>query len=438
MDTQQSHYIDHLAEVNKTNKVVLTEDVRNSKGALVVKKGVAVDRTLAAKLAKHKLIKPLENSVSLSNSLTYNQIAQMFKDRLSSNNLLLVCIQNQDFYDAFELLKLIFDYPLVVQKLTVLAHRMPERFANTIVTSVLSYPVSKQLQLSERSTKATFFACILSNIGLLHIDPEIVNKRGRYTAEEWQMLKGHVAISKHFVDLVPKLPKLVGRAILEHHERADGFGYPFAKQEAELSIEGQVVAIIDKINGLHRKLIKDGPYSWPLAIALMRLPNSAHLKSVNDAIITVLLSFNFQYKPAFTPDKYASIIEQCIAQRRKLKLWFDEFSRIYIDHKDNFSDTDLFKPIALLQMLEYCVTDSGIINDSQQIWLEDILKKETLDEQDFYDIEEFSLFLQEVEYQCWFVMKKFVAGQAELIKMFGSLDLPTLYYEGLKNILSNQ
>jgi hypothetical protein len=61
--------LSHLTEVNKSNTIILTEDVFNDRGVLVVKKGGEVNKIFAQKIAKHKLLKHTDHSISLTSTL---------------------------------------------------------------------------------------------------------------------------------------------------------------------------------------------------------------------------------------------------------------------------------------------------------------------------------------------------------------------------------
>ena len=53
---EQNHYVSHLAEVNKSNDVISTEDIRNEKGVLLVRKGARISQNVAERILNHKLI----------------------------------------------------------------------------------------------------------------------------------------------------------------------------------------------------------------------------------------------------------------------------------------------------------------------------------------------------------------------------------------------
>jgi hypothetical protein len=337
------------------------------------------------------------------------------------------------YNDAKEAFHLLTQYPLITQKITVLAERMPDVFARSLLTSVVALSLCKELKLSAKTAENVFLANVISDVGLLHIDPLIINKEGQYTQNEWKMMQGHVVIAKHFADMVPNLPKAVGKAVLEHHERADGFGYPFSKQAKQLGIEGQIMAMVDKVSAIYRKLVKNGPHSWTSVIAVVQLPSTAHPEVIHKGMMRLLKGFSVKYEAAYTEFEFKLLVAQCIEKRERLNLWFKEFARIYVDHKELMTDTENFKPLALLHQLEYTVVDSGVLSKAQHTWLSRLEAK--LSKTDFVDIEEFALVLDEVEYQGLFVMRKLVSSKDELSKRFNGQELPSLYYQGLMNIL---
>jgi HD-GYP domain-containing protein (c-di-GMP phosphodiesterase class II) len=433
MELSQQHYLGHLTEVSKKNKIILQEDVFNERGMLVVKKGVEVDKVFAQKIAKHKLIKPIDNSISLTSNLNQRTSFEIFTNRLNDMQLSDIVRHNGMYQEAMEAFHLLTQYPLITQKITVLAARMPDVFARSLLTSVIAMSLCKELKLSRQTAENVFLANIISDVGLLHIDPLIMNKEGQYTQNEWKMMQGHVVIAKHFADMVPNLPKAVGKAVLEHHERADGFGYPFSKQATQLGIEGQIMAMVDKVSAIYRKLVKNGPHSWTSVIAVVQLPSTAHPEVIHKGMMRLLKGFSVKYEAAYTEFEFKLLVAQCIEKRERLNLWFKEFARIYVDHKELMTDTENFKPLALLHQLEYTVVDSGVLSKAQHTWLSRLEAK--LSKTDCVDIEEFALVLDEVEYQSLFVMRKLVSSKDELGKRFNGQELPSLYYQGLMNIL---
>ena len=137
------------------------------------------------------------------------------------------------------------------------------RVSNTIrlyakqrrLTSLLSQRSGTiSLDNEERSTIA--LASALHDIGKMSIDDAILNKPGRLTPEEFEIMKTHTTIG---ADMLRELGRHhVGNALMEyayqiarwHHERWDGKGYPDGLKGDEIPIAAQVVSVADVYDAL--------------------------------------------------------------------------------------------------------------------------------------------------------------------------------------------
>ncbi len=427
------HYVEHLAEVNKTNKVILAEDIFNQRGVLVVKKGSEVDLEFAKKIAKHKLVKSLDNSISLTNLLKQKDISNTLTLYLHELYLFDFAQSNGLYQETILLFSLLDNYPEIMQKLTILSERLPHVFGRTLVMSVFTTGLCNELNQTHKTKENVFLACLISEVGMLHIDPLLIDKRDYYNPDELKMLQGHVVIAKHFTDMVQSLPSIVGRAVLEHHERADGFGYPLKKTLPKLCIEGQILAMVDKVSVIARKLRREGHYSLTSVIAALQVPSTQNCQELHNAMLRLIKFYPFKYKSSFSQSEFKDLVVECIEKRSRLNLWFQEYSRIYVDHEALLQDSDAFKPLSLLNKLDFIITTSGILNDAQHEWLEAMTVN--LDPLNFVELEELYFALDEIEDQCFFVMKKLVEHKEDVIELFNDEELPNMYYEGLSQIL---
>lgn len=110
------------------------------------------------------------------------------------------------------------------------------------------------LDNEERSTIA--LASALHDIGKMSIDDAILNKPGRLTPEEFEIMKTHTTIG---ADMLRELGSHhAGNALMEyayqiarwHHERWDGKGYPDGLKGDEIPIAAQVVSVADVYDAL--------------------------------------------------------------------------------------------------------------------------------------------------------------------------------------------
>jgi hypothetical protein len=108
------------------------------------------------------------------------------------------------------------------------------------------------LHLSKSFTIYCTICAYLHDIGKLFIPPEILQKKGRLTEEEYAIMKTHTKIGYEMCFKDPKLrPYLAGA--LYHHEALDGTGYPNGLHGDQIPLEGQIIRIADEFDAIVSK-----------------------------------------------------------------------------------------------------------------------------------------------------------------------------------------
>jgi diguanylate cyclase (GGDEF)-like protein len=112
-----------------------------------------------------------------------------------------------------------------------------------------SVAVAEALNLSQDKIATIRAAGLLHDIGKMAIPDSILTKKETLTDEEWGPIKAHpklgVEILRHVIDLVNCLP-----AILHHHERYDGNGYPSGLKGDNIPTEARILAITDAYDAM--------------------------------------------------------------------------------------------------------------------------------------------------------------------------------------------
>lgn len=145
------------------------------------------------------------------------------------------------------------------------------------VTKILMTEASNTYQeyrLSEKEIEVIARSAILHDIGKIAIPDMILNKPGRLTKEEFEIMKQHTVKG---CEILQTLPDIMDNAIYRysydicrhHHERWDGKGYPDGLPGDEISIWAQVVAVADVYDALTSVRVYKDAYSKETACKMI-------------------------------------------------------------------------------------------------------------------------------------------------------------------------
>lgn len=117
--------------------------------------------------------------------------------------------------------------------------------------AILSGLMAKWLGLSGMDRQNLVLAGLFLDIGKQFVDKELLEKKGRLTEEEFDILKNHVVDSFKVLDY----SDLSGRTdlmngVIHHHERCDGSGYPSGLEADQISPFGKVLAVLDSYDAM--------------------------------------------------------------------------------------------------------------------------------------------------------------------------------------------
>lgn len=117
-------------------------------------------------------------------------------------------------------------------------------YAHSLNVAIISRIIGKWLHFSNEELDTLTLAGLLHDIGKTKIPDEVLNKDGKLTDEEFQMIRNH---PKYGYDILKSQPlnSHIKRAALMHHERCDGSGYPMGLTMEEIDDYALIIAIAD-------------------------------------------------------------------------------------------------------------------------------------------------------------------------------------------------
>ncbi|WIW70420.1 HD-GYP domain-containing protein [Anaerosinus gibii] len=129
-------------------------------------------------------------------------------------------------------------------------------FSHSISVCVLSTIIGILKQYSKKRLYEIAFGALLHDIGKLKIPLEILNKNGRLTTEEMNVMKKHSELGFFLLRKNKNLSVVPMHVAFQHHEKYDGSGYPRGVKGKAIHEYARVVAIAD----VYDALTSDRPY----------------------------------------------------------------------------------------------------------------------------------------------------------------------------------
>ncbi|NEV60963.1 HD-GYP domain-containing protein [Thiorhodococcus minor] len=118
-------------------------------------------------------------------------------------------------------------------------------FEHSVNVSVLMVSFARSLELDQNLIHEIGMGALLHDIGKILVPPEILNKPGKLTDAEFVVMRNHVVHSRDTLAKIPGFPPAALAVAAEHHERADGSGYPGKKDLKGISLAGKMASIVD-------------------------------------------------------------------------------------------------------------------------------------------------------------------------------------------------
>ncbi|UCD37577.1 MAG: HD domain-containing protein, partial [Fidelibacterota bacterium] len=90
----------------------------------------------------------------------------------------------------------------------------------------------------------------LHDLGKCDVPLELINKAGRLSDEEWQLMRNHPREGNRLLSSANQLTKECGLIVMQHHEREDGTGYPFGLKKNDIHLYARICSIADVYDAL--------------------------------------------------------------------------------------------------------------------------------------------------------------------------------------------
>ncbi len=137
----------------------------------------------------------------------------------------------------------------------------PVTHAHSVNVAMIASMIGEQIGLPNEQCEILYSAAILHDIGKVGLPDSILKKSGELTVEEWDIARGHCAKGASIVSNIKGLKDLVP-AILYHHEKFDGSGYPAGLSREQIPLEARILCLADSYD----TMTMERPYKEPMPL----------------------------------------------------------------------------------------------------------------------------------------------------------------------------
>lgn len=188
--------------------------------------------------------------------------------------------------------------------------RSEDTVAHTLTIVKITREISKLIGLSKEQLDTILWGAFFHDIGKLAIPLNIIEKKGKLTFEEFEIMKTHVILTREILSgcINSEIVEIAAR----HHEKINGSGYPLGLTGDDLTIEQRIVAVADILSALIGKRSYKGSFD-------------------KDRIISIISSMveENQICPRVSKcviENYDFIVEMCMVKSKKKLLDYYEFT----------------------------------------------------------------------------------------------------------------
>lgn len=397
-------YTEHLADVNKSKAVLAAEDIVNTQGVLVAKKGTNIDEKTAGKIMTFKLTKPLENSVSIENEIDGAALLHAVRAFLKENEQLKSIHDRVNMESGLpRLTSSVNSFPIIKQKLTVMSVQMPNLYQQSLFSAWLAALIGKRMSFGDGQVMMLFLSGLTHDIGMLHISPELLSKKGELLPEEWRQIQAHPVIGQKILETMDKLPKEISRAVLEHHERVDGSGYPGGKAADELHLYGQIVAMTDAVQGAYRQHVQSSKGTIRNLFPILQMNSESHFYKTYEALITTLKQAGIPENTSLTDTTMPAAVAFVRENYHFLNVQLQCLSKIVACFPQDNTEKDLRAIDVSLMHSMKTIRGAGILDDGYLRWMDQLEQNKLAF--GYRELEDVVLMMKELKFQINRILK---------------------------------
>ena len=240
------HFVQAVTRMGDDREVVAAEDIFEIHGVKLLARGSRINSTVLDKLLGHRLREPIDRKLTVETGVSAADLATAAAQVVDTDAWWrrLAARSGDAMAIRHGLSRLKIPAPLCF-RLTVLREQRPDLYFHSLRTALLSHYLALRLGLAATDTERLLLAALCHDLGELHTDPAILAPGHRITDEERRFVYVHPVTGYLILSQIPAVHPDVARAVLHHHERLDGSGYPSRLRGDAISRLARILIVAD-------------------------------------------------------------------------------------------------------------------------------------------------------------------------------------------------
>lgn len=251
---ESSLFVKAVTQLADTQEVVASEDIYARGGIKLVSRDTRLSGQFYDRLVAHKLLKPIEQSVSVGDALDARKLVSLMHEEARRVPSLAPLLEQPELLAQLgkNFSQLSIPGPLAL-RLAVMQSDRPKLFQHVLISSVVATALGISGKLPRADLQALSLASVFHDVGELCIPPAFLDAGHQMTAEERRHLYAHPITGFLMLRDFAELPRGTADAVLQHHERIDGSGYPYRLSGDAISPVSRYLAVAEVAASLIEK-----------------------------------------------------------------------------------------------------------------------------------------------------------------------------------------
>ena len=265
-----------VTQLADKREVVASEDVFSLSGIKLVSCGTKLTGKFYDRLVAHKLLKPIEQSLTLTDTLDAATLVKLAYEEARRIPSLALMLEQPELLERLRCFFNQLEVPVpLALKLSVMQEERPKLFTHSLIVAMLCTVLGIRAALPIVDLQALALAGVFHDVGELCLDPALLATGHRVDSDERRYIHTHPITSFLMLRDFSEFPQSMAIAVLRHHERLDGSGYPYCLPGEQIDTVSRYLAVAEFAASLLERNGADNRINMKLRLNLKKFDAKA-------------------------------------------------------------------------------------------------------------------------------------------------------------------